>query len=200
MASGQVSADTSIITLEVYTPELTRLNLSPFRRVRDVGDTIPFRAFHYDQFGHAISGTFEDVSWSIEGSGSLYGATDSSAYFICEIPDTSYLKVSFGDIFSISTIITKPLSTGMEEESLFGDLMIFPNPGRDFISIELNSEVGASEVCVYDLKGVLQLRKKLSPVLGQGVLRLNISSLTSGNYILKIQWTQGSYTRQLRVD
>ena len=88
----------------------------------------------------------------------------------------------------------------MEEESLFGDLMIFPNPGRDFISIELNSEVGASEVCVYDLKGVLQLRKKLSPVLGQGVLRLNISSLTSGNYILKIQWTQGSYTRQLRVD
>lgn len=200
LASGQVSSDTSIITLEVYTQDLTRMNISPFRRVRDVGDTIPFRAFHYDQFDRPISGTFEDVSWSIDGSGSLYEETDSSVYFICEKPDTSYLKVSFGDISSTATIIIRPLPTGMQEEALSGDMKIFPNPGHGLISIQLSSEDGPSEVCVYDLKGILQLRRKLAPAVAQEVFSLNISNLASGNYLLKIQCTHGSYTRQLMVD
>jgi len=200
LASGQVSSDTSIITLEVYTQELSRMNISPFRRVRNVGDTIPFRAFHYDQFDRPISGTFEDVSWSIDGSGSLYEETDSSVFFICEKPDTSYLKVSYGDISFTATIITKALPTEMEEKSQAGELKIFPNPGHDIISIQLSSEDGPSEVCVYDLKGVLQLRKKLSPVVGQELFSLNISNLASGNYLLKIQCIHGSYPWQLMVD
>jgi len=139
--------------------------------------TIFFQAFQYDQFGLRFTGNYQDITWSLEGSGILYEETDTSIFFVCERPDTSYLEVSYqGNVSESATIITKPYPTGILKNESPGEFNIYPNPAHDKINIEMG------------------------PQEGGGIIQLKISDLTSGIYVMKIAYNGGVYTEQFIVD
>ena len=126
VAKGQVKNDTSSITLEVYVQELARLRLSPSQPRRDTGDTIFFQAYHYDQFDLQFTRNYADITWSLEGSGLLYEKTDTSVFFVCERPDTSYLEVSYqGNISKSARIITRPYPVGITKNESQGRFNVY---------------------------------------------------------------------------
>lgn len=201
LAKGPIKNDTSTITLEVYVQELARLRLSPSLPRRDAGDTIFLQAFHYDQFGLRFTRNYKDITWSLEGSGILYGETDTSIFFVCERPDTSYLEVSYqGDISYSAKIITRPYPTGIAKNESPRDFNVYPNPVNEKITIKMGSQGGPVLISLFDLKGVLQLERGFPSVLSHDLIRLNISDLASGIYVMKISYNSGVYTEQLLVN
>jgi len=201
IAMGQQSNDTSSITLEVYVQELARLRLNPGQPIRKEGDTIFFLAYHYDQFNAPITRNYADVSWSIDGDGSLYEETDTSVFFICDKPGTSFLKVSYNDtIYYESKIVIRANATGISEKEMPEDVMIFPNPGNDIINIKLNIEDGPVQIHIFDNRGALQLLKEYTGVSGKQALKLDIGDLSPGSYIIKIRSGVVLYTRQFIID
>lgn len=84
-----------------------------------------------------------------------------------------------------STTITSGI---IPEPQSFKITKVYPNPFRDFVSVELQSEVtGIIQVKLFNILGTEV--KKWEPIyLSQGdqVLKIDLSSFKTGIYILKI--------------
>jgi hypothetical protein len=73
-----------------------------------------------------------------------------------------------------------------------GDLHLFPNPAMATLNYTLTSERSAQVIVqVYSLSGALVMTGQQQMVAGVNEQSLNISSLRSGSYFLKITSTQG---------
>ena len=90
-----------------------------------------------------------------------------------------------GEFDSASLHVLAPLSSGMIEE-----LLVYPNPTNDGVSLILPQNLEIGEVVIFDSKGrsVVQ-RKKLDP--GN---KINLDSLPSGTYVLIIISASGGIT------
>ncbi|SEM57993.1 Por secretion system C-terminal sorting domain-containing protein [Chitinophaga rupis] len=62
-------------------------------------------------------------------------------------------------------------------------MVVFPNPARDLVNINLSGYKGKSEVSMFDVNGRLVLRREMSEVNTQ----LDISALPAGVYIMRIK-------------
>lgn len=92
--------------------------------------------------------------------------------YICD-----YIYVYEEDIVGISTQVNP------------NHISIFPNPAQNVINIDIEKEgknISSSEI--YDLAG----KKQLEVSLHQGTNSVNISTLSSGIYILKLNFTDNS--------
>jgi photosystem II stability/assembly factor-like uncharacterized protein len=77
---------------------------------------------------------------------------------------------------------------------------IFPNPARDFITVEFSAPPGkATEAAILDVAGRLVLRRKITPK-GNVSQKLDISRLPAGSYFIKIKTgsaiRSGSFVKQ----
>lgn len=73
--------------------------------------------------------------------------------------------------------------TGIEDIS-YTDFNIYPNPSSDYIQVKLSNYVSASaNLTIYDLNGRIILKRGMVQQNG----RIDISSLSAGNYILEIE-------------
>ncbi|HIE15967.1 MAG TPA: T9SS type A sorting domain-containing protein, partial [Bacteroidales bacterium] len=85
----------------------------------------------------------------------------------------------------------KPISSKPEFEAL----LVYPNPASDFVNInfELDNYQPAM-LSVYNLKGQKVISKEITnQTIGRNVIRLNVSSLQNGVYIIKLQ--TGAYSK-----
>ncbi len=76
------------------------------------------------------------------------------------------------DVIEVDTL-------GLEQFSS-EELQIYPNPSLDFITVDFNSQ-NELQLSIIDLSGKLQKQKNIS-----GKTRLNIKTLPSGIYFLKL--------------
>lgn len=65
---------------------------------------------------------------------------------------------------------------------------VYPNPATDELNVQLLRE--ASDLSIYNVAGALVLHKSLSP--SDRLVRLNVSALKSGMYILKLKTNSGT--------
>ena len=76
------------------------------------------------------------------------------------------------------------------------NIAIYPNPSTDFININLGSrnlESEVQQIAIYDMKGNLTLKAmKFSPTI-------DIKTLATGNYLVKIQFKNSVVTKKLMV-
>ena len=78
---------------------------------------------------------------------------------------------------------SQPLST---QEEIEGSLLVFPNPAQEELFIDASTNLLGSRYDVFDVQG----KKVISGVLKSN--SLNVSSLESGNYILRLTTDQGA--------
>lgn len=78
---------------------------------------------------------------------------------------------------------------GISAQDIPHTFSIFPNPAQNVVNINIeNGEKNISSAEIYDLVG----KKQLGLSLNQGTNSINISSLSSGTYILKLNFTDNS--------
>ncbi len=76
---------------------------------------------------------------------------------------------------------------GINESLNTTTLLVFPSPARDVIQVKLNNEVMAvSQYLVVDAKGRTIITGTTNSVKSASALQIDISSLTPGNYVLKL--------------
>jgi len=82
------------------------------------------------------------------------------------------------------------------EVSAKSELKLFPNPAQELTTLEVDLSAGSYEVEVVDLNGRIVLNKSVEArENGIQSIKLNVSGLTNGMYIVGVQGLSDSYTR-----
>ena len=94
-------------------------------------------------------------------------------------------------------VIQAPISTSIDDGSDMGDLIVFPNPATDQLSISLDSRIsGSTFVSIVDLNG--RLLRTLSTTFNKGTNKLVIpvNELAEGMYSIRIENGGSSITHR----
>ena len=122
-----------------------------------------------------------------------YEETSTSAYFICEHPDTTYLEVSYmGEVSSLCTIITRPYATGIAEKAKMNDFTIYPNPSDKLLFIKTDHPDHYS-IAINSLNGQLIFSAKMEGPSQQ----INLSTFAKGVYFITIKSGDFVTTRKI---
>ena len=82
------------------------------------------------------------------------------------------------------------------EVSAKSELKLFPNPAQELTTLEVDLSAGSYEVEVVDLNGRIVLNKSVEArENGIQSIKLNVSGLTNGMYIVGVRGVSDSYTR-----
>jgi len=82
------------------------------------------------------------------------------------------------------------------EVSAKSELKLFPNPAQELTTLEVDLSAGSYEVEVVDLNGRIVLNKSVEArENGVQSIKLNVSGLTNGMYIVGVRGVSDSYTR-----
>lgn len=76
------------------------------------------------------------------------------------------------------------------------DVMIFPNPVRDFIDLKLVNLKGNATILITNNIGQIIGREKINP-LNSHQIKINVSNLPSGTYYVNIQTDTGKLIRKI---
>jgi hypothetical protein len=93
---------------------------------------------------------------------------------------------------------TIAITVGINEVSFNDAFTMYPNPATDVLYLDLNNvEQTTVQVEVYNLTGQLQMETRLA---GAGIRTLDIASLSSGMYMVKVVAGNDVVTQQLVVE
>lgn len=133
--------------------------------------------------------TYDTYQWFYNGM-LLQGAI---TYYLISPPNGVYavqVTNSYGCTVT-SEMIT--VNVGVDEIALEDQLNIFPNPITDVLNVQWNNTTETATLSIRDLSGRLVLSERVAN--GNAVLEL--SNLSSGNYILELQTENGSLRKQI---
>lgn len=114
-------------------------------------------------------------------------------------PDGKILVVGSSDYNFAVARYNVGLGNGIEDfSSASNGLSIFPNPSSNFVSVDYNlSQKSAVKIEFLDMIGIKRLEIDLGEkCVGENLSIVNIESLEKGVYILKVQTTNGCFTRK----
>ncbi len=141
--------------------------------------------FHYLwHWGDGTSDTIANPSHTFNNSGYYNISLKVTDAFGCisTFSDSSYLQKTTDAIISM-TVIPKE-TTGISDNEISNQIMIYPNPAKENLTIDFKNNVYIQNniVYIYNLGGQLLLQQSIK----QEKTNLNISNLTKGMYIIKI--------------
>ena len=182
------------IAMAQTTHQVTNQSLSyvPQTITVNVGDTVEFKvgsthptlevsqATWQADGTTALAGGFSVPS----GNGKVYIATAKTYYYVCTNHVSAGMK---GTIVAQGTV-------GQEENKLV-EIEIFPNPVGEVLNFSLNLDVDLKAATIYDLSGKAVKTLDLTSSTDQ-VRSFDISDLTAGSYILKIE--NGNTAKEIR--
>ena len=88
----------------------------------------------------------------------------------------------------------------VEENLMYSDLLIYPNPANTIISVEFNAEFQSNGmVFLHDSKGRLVQTSKEHINNGNNTLTFNVGALAQGMYLITISDGINAVSRQLVV-
>jgi hypothetical protein len=137
----------------------------------------------------SVADTYETYQWFYNGL-LLQGAI---TYYLISPPNGVYavqVTNSYGCSVT-SEIIT--VNVGVEEIAWEDQLNIYPNPVTDVLNVQWNNTTETATLSIRDLSGRLVFSERVAN--GNAVLEL--STLSSGNYILELQTGQSTLRKQV---
>ncbi len=144
--------------------------------------------FSYSTDGSTWSDAYDDIltgNISVNGSSTVYFHV--APYFAGETG--TYL---------LDMVINRVAVIGIEENEMNAFIKVYPNPAKDFVTIDLNEFEGkVNLIDLYDIRG----QKVLSANLGntENNFRLPLSSLSEAVYFLQLHTTGGILSKKLIV-
>jgi len=92
-------------------------------------------------------------------------------------------------------------AVGTKEESSAGKLLIFPNPASGTLNISLpDTKTQTVDLEVSSIQGLSLFHEAGQSVKQGGLIQLDISSLPSGMYLIRIALPEGSFTGKFMVE
>jgi hypothetical protein len=85
------------------------------------------------------------------------------------------------------------VNVGVEEIALEDQLNVYPNPVTDVLNVQWNNTNETANLSIRDLSGRLVLSERVA----NGNAVLDLSNLSSGNYILELQTEEGTLRKQV---
>jgi hypothetical protein len=85
------------------------------------------------------------------------------------------------------------VNVGVEEIALEDQLNIYPNPVTDVLNVQWKNTNESANLSIRDLSGRLVLSERVA----NGNAVLDLSNLSSGNYILELQTEESSLRKQV---
>jgi hypothetical protein len=76
-------------------------------------------------------------------------------------------------------------------------LLIIPNPAKDFTTINFNKPIGQATIEVIDISGKQVIYNTISD--GINAFKLNTQRLVNGVYVLKVNTSTASYNERLLI-
>ncbi|WP_299119295.1 T9SS type A sorting domain-containing protein [uncultured Winogradskyella sp.] len=166
-------------------PEI-RVNVRPGLPISDTSDP----DYGYDQFQRRKA-----TGWSGSGNNALFAKPVGQGNLRYSVPPTAagdqVLFQNGGTINDIRFILVTALST----EEFDTSSVVITNPVKDELSIEgLNQSI--KQIAIYDLLGKQVISSSLEDDASS--TKLDVSTLTSGMYIVKLQGENGaSFTKKI---
>lgn len=133
--------------------------------------------------------TYDTYQWFYNGM-LLQGAI---TYYLISPPNGVYavqVTNSYGCTVT-SDMIT--VNVGVEEIAMEDQLNIYPNPVSDVLNVQWNNTTETANLSIRDLSGRLVLAERVA----NGNAVLDLSNLSSGNYILELQLTDRTIRKQV---
>lgn len=137
---------------------------------------------------YSVNGTTNYLWKKIPGTGgngtTLLGLSPNTTYqwqvrSVCNAnPLSSYsAPATFGTLLRVR----KP-------EVALNELSVYPNPASDKVSVKFNfNESKTSTLEVFDLSGRMVYSESIATEVGENIVELDLSSLSSGTYFLKLE-------------
>jgi PKD repeat protein len=94
----------------------------------------------------------------------------------------------------VSVASNTVLLNASSEEWLFESFNLYPNPIRDFFTVNWSGETSMLGYRIFDINGRLMLQGNVTET---GNLTVNVSSLASGSYILELTTDKGTVNKPL---
>ncbi len=99
---------------------------------------------------------------------------------------------------STTAVILKGTALAVNDAKINeNDITVMPQPASQLITIDLGQNKGLGNLQVFSLDGKMVLQQTLT---GNTVEKINVSGLTKGLYILKINLTKGIVSRKIMID
>lgn len=150
----------------------------------------PIEAFWNAASGQlSVADIYETYQWFYNGM-LLQGAI---TYYLISPPNGVYavqVTNSYGCVLTSEMII---VNVGVDEIALEDQLNIYPNPVTDVLNVQWNNTNETANLSIRDLSGRLIHSERAA----NGNAVLDLSTLSSGNYILELQTEEGSLRKQV---
>ncbi|MDG1346088.1 MAG: Omp28-related outer membrane protein, partial [Crocinitomicaceae bacterium] len=170
-------------------------------------DPVPAAQMVYDHVGVALLGGYDGLAGSVPAT--IVDGTVGTASFPYTIPASStrdnmhavalLLNNTTGEIMNAKSIsIADGSSAGLAEE-LVANLAIFPNPASDIVNVVFDGKGGAYTVSISNIAGVTVSSTSLENAAGSQLVKLPVSDLASGVYIVTISSNGISKTARVVV-
>ncbi len=128
--------------------------------------------------------------------GKYYGQIPKQAigiivYFTVLATDNEGLEASFDDNYTVSK------SSGLGDFNYDMDLLLYPNPVKEFLTIQLENYTGIVELNIYDVIGIPVVSQKLD---FSNEYKIAINNLESGLYLVSFVIDNVLITKRIVVE
>jgi uncharacterized repeat protein (TIGR01451 family) len=136
--------------------------------------------------GSNLEGSKGFVKFRVDQKPNIDGGT--------EIKNDAYIYFDFNPAIQTNELVhTVIVITGTPEENLRNDdMIVYPNPASDMLTIDLAKCGTSSLVVLTDLSG-----RPVMTIPGGTMLQLDLSGLSEGVYLLKVETDKGIYNRRI---
>ena len=157
---------------------------------------------NYDFLKFYIDGQLQgewggEVNWSPE---SFFVSAGQHTFSWIYSKDAS---VSSGaDAAWVDYILFPPMNStvGLQEQDLFSEFSIYPNPSSGSFNVNLNSsQKSIISIAVYDTKGRLIKENKEHIITGSNLFNFNINGVAEGLYLINFTDGSNSMSRQIVI-
>ena len=141
---------------------------------------LPLAEIVYGDVTLTTTTTFSSYQWYLNGA-LIDGATDQT--YVPTIQGEYYCVVTANNCLATSNVITAPfLSNSSFERN--NTIKLFPNPANDMITISFEGEFEENYSIINTLGQVVAIGKEIK---NEKQIRISVSNLTTGNYILQMK-------------
>jgi hypothetical protein len=141
---------------------------------------LPIAEIVYGDVTLTTTTTFSSYQWYLNGV-LIAGATDQT--YVPTIQGEYYCVVTANNCIATSNVITAPfLSNSSFQRN--NTIKLFPNPANDMITISFEGEFEDNYSIINTLGQIVAIGKEMT---NEKQIRISVSNLTTGNYILQMQ-------------
>jgi hypothetical protein len=147
------------------------------------------------QIERSANGTDFSPIGEVKGAGNSAAAKNYAFTDATPLSGTNYYRLKAVDYNGAATL-SKVVSVNFSSKN-DGKIAVYPNPTRNVLSVDVNAtEASTTLVQVSDLMGRVVLSQSVSVNKGANLLPLNVTSLPSGTYFVKVNGDVMRFVKQ----